>query len=65
MPSEPSLDGRAGAEVSTDAEVVAGFGAPEDSAGAGWSGETLSRNVDVGMKNRFPVTAMLKSRMRS
>src|SRR5580658_136666 len=54
MPSEPSLDGALGAEVSTGAEAI-----------AGWSGETLSRNVAVGMKNRFPVTAMLKSRMRS
>jgi len=30
-----------------------------------WSRETLSRNVAVGMKNKLPVTAVLKSRMRS
>src|SRR5215469_8498925 len=54
MPSEPFLDGAVDAEVSTGAE-----------AAAGRSAETLSRKVTVGMKNRFPVTAVLKSRMRS
>src|SRR5262249_15584940 len=55
MPREPSFDGAVEAEVSTGAETVASFCAPEEAADAGWSGETLSRNVAVGTKNRFPV----------
>jgi len=65
MPSEPFLDGAFEAEVSPGAEAIADRGALEDAAGAGCSAETLSRNVTVGMKNRLPVTAVLKSRMRS
>src|SRR5262249_19571580 len=65
MPREPSFDGAVEAEASTGAEAVASSCAPEEPAGAAWSGETLSRNVAVGTKNRLPVTAVLKSRMRS
>ena len=56
MPSEPSFDGAVEAEVSTGAEAVASCSAPEMQPrwSAGWSGETLSRNVAVGMKNRLP-----------
>ena len=64
MPSEPLVDGTVEAEVKTDDEGVRGFARLEDSTGAGWSGETLSRNVEVGMKNRPPVTAVLKSKLK-
>jgi len=40
-------------------------GAIEGAATAGWSSFTVSRNVADGTKNRLPVTARLKSRMRS
>src|SRR5215468_1468060 len=63
IPSDPSLDGPAEVEVSS---VVAE--APPSTTWEGEGGgsaETSSRNVAVGTKNRLPVTAVLKSRLRS
>ena len=65
MPSEPSFGRTVELEDLTGAEAIAGVCALEDPADADWSGVTLSRNEAVGMKKRFPVTAVLKSRMRS
>lgn len=65
MRSAPLLDGLGAAEVSAGVETAANGSGPEDAAGAGPGKETVSRNVAVGMKNRLPVTAVLKSRMRS
>src|ERR1700746_678903 len=65
MPSEPFMDRSVVGEASAGAAVIANCFVLEDAAGAGWSGETLSRESAVGMKNRLPVTAVLKSRMRS
>ena len=59
MPSDPSFDDGADGEDS----IVPVVGAGEETGTA--CGETLSRNVTVGTKNKFPVTAVLKSRMRS
>jgi hypothetical protein len=66
MPSEPSLGGTINElEDLTGAEAVADVPALEDPTDADRSRVTPSRNEAVGMKKRFPVTAVLKSRMRS
>src|SRR5215831_1424966 len=59
MPSEPSGTGGVGCAGS-----VAGAGAAVSAAG-GASEVTSSRNVADGAKKRLPVTARLKSRIRS
>src|SRR5215467_10305247 len=59
MPSEPSGTGVVGCAGS-----AAGVGAAVSAAG-GASEVTSSRNVADGAKKRLPVTARLKSRMRS
>ena len=59
MPSEPSFAEWREGGAST------GAGTAEGAASAGGSAVTPSRNVVVGTKNRFPVTARLKSSSRS
>src|SRR5580658_5422020 len=70
MPSEPSRTDRLD-EDGSDEEVSAAAGGAGGSAAGGsslvsvWSSVRLSRNVADGTKNRHPVTARLKSSMRS
>src|SRR6202167_2753602 len=70
MPSEPSRTDGTDEGWTDEEEVSASAGVAEDSATAGWSSvpgdsSTFSRNVADGTKNKLPVTARLKSRMRS
>ena len=59
MRSEPSRgDGM-------DDEVSSASGVEDDSAAPRWSFDTFSKKVADGAKNRFPVTARLKSSKRS
>src|SRR5208283_1502374 len=73
MSSEPSRTD-AMDEDEMDEEDSATTGAAGDSTTTGWTSfawssvwpsATFSRNVDDGTKNRFPVTARLKSSSRS
>ena len=61
MPSEPSRPDGMDEEV----PAIAGTAGGSAAAGWGWSAITFSRNVADGTKNRFPVTARLKSSSRS
>src|SRR5580658_10259795 len=61
--SEPSLSD--GMDEEGPAAACATEEAAEGSVALGWSSATFSRNVADGAKNRFPVTARLKSRRRS
>src|SRR5579863_2892109 len=65
IPSEPSLAaGADGDAFDGDAASAAGPGAAAAAAGDA-SGVTASRKVSDGTKKRLPVTARLKSRIRS
>ena len=59
MRSDPSGADKLGGEGSLPDDVATGGTA------AGSSVDTLSRNVADGTKNKFPVTARLKSSIRS
>src|SRR5579863_2598520 len=61
MPTEPSRTNWMDGEGST----AAGAAGDSGTAGGVWSSVTFSRNVADGTKNKFPVTARLKSSSRS